>query len=272
MSTFPSTPAEMSRTPPVRTAALAAVAAVGGIGLAWHLDARRRDQRTALIHRTMVELLLNTLCAGDPSTARHSRRVADLTDVVGATFRMRGEAQARLRVAALLHDLGKLDDDVQPLVHSHHRLDEGERRQVKEHTNQSGDILKPLEALHPGISRIVESHHERWDGQGYPRGLSDTSIPLESRIISVADVFDAMTQPRSYKGPLDPEEALREIRTGLGSRFDPGVVERVEGPVVWDEWLRIVRRGRREELGAADGSETEGALARTGGRERRRER
>jgi HD-GYP domain-containing protein (c-di-GMP phosphodiesterase class II) len=237
----------MSRSLDLPQGALRAAAAVGGLSLAWFLDSRRQRKRSALIHRTMVELLLNTLCSGDPGTARHSRRVADMTDVVGGTFGMNREARARLRVAALLHDLGKLDGQLQPIIHSHHRLDEHERSQVKAHTNESADILQPLEAIHPGISRIAESHHERWDGKGYPQGLAGPAIPLESRIISVADVFDAMTEPRSYKGALAPEKALEEIRSGAGTRFDPQVVARLERPEVWSEWVRIARRGQQDE-------------------------
>ena len=201
----------------------------------------------ALIHRTMVELLLNTLCAGDPSTARHSRRVADLTNVIGRTYRLSGEERARLRIAALLHDLGKLDDRLFAIVHSNHALNPTERHQIEDHTNQSAGILEPLEMIHPGISKIVESHHERWDGKGYPRRLSGTSIPLESRIISVADVFDAMTEPRSYKGASPAEDALREIRKEAGTTFDPEVVERLNRPDVWNAWLAIARKGRRDE-------------------------
>lgn len=255
-----------------------AAAVLGGLGLAWFLDATRRRHRTALVHRTMVELLLNTLCAGDPSTARHSRRVADLTDVVGATFGMGREPRARLRVAALLHDLGKLDGQLQPILKSHHRLDEGERTRVRDHPNESADILLPLEVVHPGISRIVESHHERWDGAGYPQALSGEAIPLESRIITVADVFDALTEPRSYKGSISPEAALEEIREGAGSRFDPEVVARLDRPEVWRDWLRIARRGERDETvgagreredGSGPGTRASGSPVRSGSSGRR---
>ena len=195
----------------------------------------------------MVELLLNTLCAGDAVTARHSRRVADLTGAVGGTYQFGREARARLRVAALLHDVGKLDDDIFPLVHTRRRLSEDERGSMQGHTNQSAGILAPLESIHPGISLIVESHHERWDGNGYPRGLRGREIPLESRIISAADVFDALTQPRSYHNAREPKEVLRILHEGAGSQFDPAVVARIERPEVWKQWLRIARSGRREE-------------------------
>lgn len=259
----------MSRSLDLPQGALRATAALGGLGLAWYLDARRRTKRSALIHRTMVELLLNTLCSGDPTTARHSRRVADMTDVVGGTFGMNREARARLRVAALLHDLGKLDGQLQPIIHSHHRLDESERSRVEGHTYESADILQPLEAIHPGISHIVESHHEQWDGKGYPQGLTGPAIPLESRIISVADVFDAMTEPRSYKGALGPDDALEEIRSGAGSRFDPQVVARLERPEVWSEWVRLACRGQEDEQRKVEAEEEREKLQPAGQAERR---
>lgn len=235
------------RVPRPHAALASAVATSALTGLAWGLDARRRARRAALVHRTMVELLLNTLCAGDPTTARHSRRVADLTDVLGRTYRLSREGRTRLRVGALLHDMGKLDDHVFPLVHGRKRLNESERAQMQNHTNESADILLPLESIHPGISLIAESHHERWDGSGYPQGLSGEQIPLESRIISVADVFDALTQRRSYHDPVEVEEALQRLEAEAGTTFDPRVVARVRRPEIWKEWVEIARAGRREE-------------------------
>lgn len=226
---------------------LGAMTVLCATGVLWGLDARRRSHRSALVHRTMVELLLNTLCAGDPVTARHSRRVADLTDAIGRTYRLGREGRALLRVGALLHDLGKLDDHVSPLVHTHRRLSESERDRIEEHPNEGADILHPLESIHPGIGLIVESHHERWDGRGYPQGLSGERIPLESRIISVADVFDAMTQPRTYHEGIEVEAALDALREDAGSKFDPEVVARVGRPDVWAQWSEIARVGRREE-------------------------
>lgn len=217
------------------------------MAFAWSLDVRQRNHRAALIHRTMVELLLKTLCAGDPITARHSRRVADLTDVVGRTYRFDRQRQARLRVAALLHDVGKLDNHVADIVRSSGRLSDSERDRVKDHAYQSADILEPLERIHPGIAHIVKSHHERWDGSGYPRRLAGEKIPLESRIISVADVFDAMTQPRSYHEAATPREVLQNLREEAGSTFDPDVVGRLDRPQVWSAWLKIAEAGYREE-------------------------
>jgi len=219
----------------------------------WRVDAQRRRRRAAKLHRTIVDLLLNALSAGDAMTERHSRRVADLTDVLGPAFGFRKDHQSTLRLAALLHDMGKIDDRFFDILHSCDPLSVEDRRRIEQHPRQSADILHPLEALHPGISRIVEAHHECWDGHGYPRGLAGNEIPLESRLISVADVFDALIQPRTYRAALSGEAALAELRRGSGSRFDPQVVAHVQRPEIFEQWLRLAERGReRVPEGATD--------------------
>lgn len=228
-------------------------AAAALVAAAWGVDAWRRDREATRLHRTLVELLLNAMHSGDPETERHSRRVADLTDVLASSYRLGRRSRARLRVAALLHDLGKMDDRVFHIVHSCEPLSNEERREMERHPHEGADIIRPLEAIHPGIGEIVESHHECWNGEGYPRGLIGTEIPLEARILTTADVFDAMTQPRSYHDPMGVDEALERIRRSAGERFDPGVVRRIAEPGIRERWAMIAALGRLEE-----GRETEG--------------
>jgi putative nucleotidyltransferase with HDIG domain len=226
---------------------------LGGLGgatlvsLACRNSVRSLRRQAARIHRTLVDLLLNALSAGDPVTERHSRRVADLTDALARTYGLECEPHSTLRLAALLHDMGKIDDRFFDILHSCEPLSAEDREKINEHPRESADILRPLEDLHQGITRVVEAHHECWDGTGYPRGLAGTQIPLASRLISVADVFDALTQPRAYRPGLAAEDALREIRKGAGSRFDPEVVERLWRPDVLGRWVEIMERGRQEE-------------------------
>jgi response regulator RpfG family c-di-GMP phosphodiesterase len=233
--------------------AAALVAGATVTGLAWRMDSRRRGRQTAQIHRALVDLLLNALSAGDAVTERHSRRVADLTDALACTFRIPARRRATLRLAALLHDMGKIDDRFFHILHNPSPLSKADRAAINQHPGESADILKPLEAVHPGITEIVESHHECWDGSGYPRGLKGDAIPLESRIISVADVFDALTQPRAYRKPMAIEEALKELRRSAETRFDPEVAARVSLPRVSRKWKEIMERGRAEEHSGGNG-------------------
>ena len=222
--------------------------AVGGVAsAAWRWSARRRAMRDTALHRVLVELLLNALSAGDASTERHSRRVAALADALHTTYEPTRAAHATLRLGALLHDMGKIDDRFFAIVHGRERLTEAQRSDMTAHPAESARILEPLEPFHPGIMTIVRSHHERWDGEGYPNGLAGADIPLAARVITAADVFDAITQPRGYKAGRPFEDGLEELRRGSGSLFDPDVVERVQRPEIVARWHAIYESGRAEE-------------------------
>jgi putative nucleotidyltransferase with HDIG domain len=220
----------------------AALASAGLVAVAWTLDAARRTHSERMLHRRMVDLLLNALSAGDPVTARHSRRVADLSYALGRAAGMHGSDLATLRVAALLHDMGKIDDRFFHIVHSRKPLTKEQRAQIKRHPHESAHILSPLEPEHPGLRKIVSSHHECWDGSGYPAGLEEESIPLGARIIALADAFDAMTQPRKYRDALPLEKALAELREGSGTQFDPDLVELVCSPALRAAWDEVAQR------------------------------
>jgi putative nucleotidyltransferase with HDIG domain len=226
--------------------------------MAWMIDTSRRRREASLLHRRMVDLLLNALYAGDPVTARHSRRVADLSYALAQAVGMRGHALHTLRLAALLHDMGKIDDRFFHIVHSRTPLTKEQRAEIKNHPHESAHILTPLEPEHPGIMEIVSTHHECWDGSGYPHGLADLDIPLEARIIAVADAFDAMTQPRKYRDAMPLDEALQALREGAATQFDPTLVELADAEPVRSVWQQVVERDMFAERCAADGI-TEGA-------------
>lgn len=232
--------------------AAAAVASAGLVGIAWTLDAMRLRRETGRLHRDMVDLLLNALYAGDPVTARHSRRVADLSFALAEAVGMRGHDLHTLRVAALLHDMGKIDDQFFHIVHSRKPLTEEQRAKIKNHPYTSAHILTPLESEHPGITQIVSTHHECWDGSGYPHGLHDLDIPLEARIIALADAFDAMTQPRKYRDAMPMDEALQKLREGSGTQFDPALVDLAHSEPVREVWEQVVERDLFAERCAVD--------------------
>jgi putative nucleotidyltransferase with HDIG domain len=229
-----------------------ALATAALVSVGWLVDAMRRERTAAQLHRDMVDILLNALTAGDPVTARHSRRVADLSYVLAEAAGMRGRDLRTLRIAALLHDMGKIDDRFFHIIHSRKPLTGQQRAEIKSHPWESAHILAPLETEHPGIQQIVSSHHECWDGTGYPRGLETEHIPLGARIISVADAFDAMTQPRKYRDALPLETALAELRKGSGSQFDPELVELVHAEPVRTEWHDVAQRDLFAERCALD--------------------
>jgi diguanylate cyclase (GGDEF)-like protein len=155
-------------------------------------------------------------------TPDHSANVAEHAVGIGAELGLAPERLVRLRRAALLHDVGKIavDSDV---LSKPAALDADEMAEVKRHPEVGGAML-----LHAGLSEEAEwvrHHHERIDGTGYPDGLGAERIPLEARIIFVADAFEAMTAARPYRRPLTRDEALQELRACAGSQFDPRVVE-----------------------------------------------
>jgi putative nucleotidyltransferase with HDIG domain len=232
------------------TLAAAGAALAAGLG-GWALAAHGQRKQSARLHRVLVELLLNALSSGDPATARHCRRVANLVDVLAAAVRMDREEHATLRVAALLHDLGKIEDELFPLVHSPYPLTDEQRAQINHHPCTSASILRPLEPFHRGLIDIVTSHHECWNGHGYPNGLAGEQIPLGARIITIADVFDAVCQPRSYHDPTPIEEVLLMIRRSAGQRFDPTLARLLDDPRIAMQFIEIAQQGRQEEAAAA---------------------
>ena len=164
----------------------------------------------------------------------HARRVARLA-VAAADALETGEAvRHEVEVTALLHDIGKVALPYR-LLNKPTPLDEAEWVVMRTHTVE-GEHLCVANGLPARIGALVRATHERWDGKGYPDGLSGADIPLAARIVCAADAYDAMTTPRPYRPPLPVATALEELRAGAGAQFDPVValrlavvVERLEG-------------------------------------------
>ena len=153
-----------------------------------------------------------------PFTAGHSERVAVYADMIAEKLGYSPEHRRWLRRAALLHDLGKLAISNQ-ILDKPAKLDEAEFAIVKTHPRISGEILQAIPAF-KDLVPVAVGHHERLDGKGYPHGLSGDEISLDTRIVSVADVFDALTADRPYRKALPVEQALAIIGKDLGTAFD----------------------------------------------------
>lgn len=174
--------------------------------------------------RITMEGLADALERRDPYTYRHSIRVTDNAQLMldMMTHIPRPMADAIL-AAAHVHDLGKVGSQDGSLKKPG-ELTELERAEIQQHPAVGAEIVGRLDAYKPSVD-IIRYHHERWDGSGYPDGLAGEAIPLGSRIIAVADAFDAMTSDRVYRAALTPQVAFAELHKGAGTQFDPQLVE-----------------------------------------------
>ncbi|MDL2345056.1 diguanylate cyclase [Deinococcus sp. MIMF12] len=162
--------------------------------------------------------------ARDLETAGHTGRVVALAERMGRELGLSGDQLSELRQGAYLHDIGKLAIPDAVLLKPG-RLDPHEWALMQTHAEQGARIASGIPGLSPGALNVIRSHHERWDGQGYPEGLSGEQIPLLARIFAVCDVYDALTSERPYKRAWSPQAALAEIRAQRGRHFDPQVVQ-----------------------------------------------
>ena len=167
--------------------------------------------------------IANAVEARDKSTGRHSFRVSEYAVLIARELGFSEEEQTQIRRTGLLHDIGKIGvpDSV---LNKPARLTDEEYEIMKTHTLIGGEILKDF-TLIPHVDEGAKFHHERYDGTGYPIGLKGEKIPLNARIIGIADAFDAMTANRVYRKALDMDYVIAELKRCSGTQFDPGLVE-----------------------------------------------
>jgi putative nucleotidyltransferase with HDIG domain len=165
-----------------------------------------------------IHALVAALDARDPYTAGHSERVSLLSVAIGQAMGMGQEDLDVLRLGALLHDIGKIGIS-DAILTKPARLSDEEFEAIKQHTLLGAQILRPIAFLRAHVP-IVELHHERPDGAGYPHGLCGDAVPIHARIVHVADAFDAMTTARAYRGARPATEAVAELWQHAGTDFD----------------------------------------------------
>lgn len=171
----------------------------------------------------IVRSLLKALDLHGPGERGHAERVAVYAVATGYEMGLRDQDLLDLRFAATLHDVGKVKVDSR-LVNKLGRLDDQEIEAMKLHAELSLELLEEFDWLKPALPMIIH-HHERWDGQGYPTGLAANLIPLGSRIIAVAETFDALTTDAGWNKPKSEEEAIQELKASTRTQLDPEVVE-----------------------------------------------
>jgi HD-GYP domain-containing protein (c-di-GMP phosphodiesterase class II) len=158
-----------------------------------------------------------------PYTSGHSTRVALYTDLIGETMGLDPQRRRWLKRGALLHDVGKLGVS-NSVLDKAGKLDEAEWAEVRQHAALTESILSRINAFSE-LARIAGAHHERLDGQGYPRGLGAADIAMETRIITTADIFDAITAERPYRGAVPVDQTLQMMARTVGTALDPHCFE-----------------------------------------------
>lgn len=163
--------------------------------------------------------LVKTLEAKDSYTKGHSLRVCEIAiKLAECKYNVSTEIK-KIKLAGKLHDIGKVGTR-EAILNKPSSLSNSEFDHIKQHPIMSQEILSPIKKFKP-ITKIVRHHHERYDGAGYPDGLQGEEIPLGSRIVAIADSYDAMTSNRPYRSPMNPKDAAIEIEENLGTQFDP---------------------------------------------------
>lgn len=184
-------------------------------------QARARELRAS--YEATVRALADAVEARDPSTARHAERVAAYGLEIARTFGIPAADAAEMEFGFLLHDVGKVAIS-DAILHKPGRLTPAERADMRRHPVIGEEIVRGIDFL--GEAReVVRSHHERWDGAGYPDRLAGEEIPLSARVFAVADTFDALTSDRPYRRATSFRVARQVIAAAAGSQFDPRIAE-----------------------------------------------
>lgn len=213
--------------------------AFGGAGVAWLglplIGLRQLYSSNWQLKRTneeLLELMVAAIEARDPYTSGHSRRVAHYSRLIAAGMGLPSKKIDEVERAALLHDVGKIDEKYAPLLRKAGRLTAEEETIMQTHAARSAELVSKVSYL-SSLVPLVRHHHEAWDGTGYPDGLAGERIPLASRIIAFADTIDAMTSERPYRAGLPSSVVRAEIVRCRGTQFDPTLTDQVVSADIW---------------------------------------
>ncbi|HLA81642.1 MAG TPA: HD-GYP domain-containing protein, partial [Thermoleophilia bacterium] len=191
--------------------------------LFWELDSAY--EQLELNVREQLAMMVKAIEARDPYTSGHSRRVCGLSRAIATDLGLPPEQIEDIENAALLHDVGKIHAEFAPLLMKEGKLTDEEWTVMKTHSAKSAELVSLFSRFQGYVVACVRHHHERWDGRGYPDGVSGDAIPLGARIITIADTIDAMTTNRPYRNALPIEVVLSELNKGRSTQFDESLVE-----------------------------------------------
>ena len=192
-----------------------------------------RELRERLLTPTLASMLANAIEARESSLSGHCERMAVLATRLGERVGLAEDELETLRMGAILHDVGKIGIPDRVLLKAGRFTDE-ERALMRTHPLVGHQLLEPLELIAP-VRPVVRSHHERWDGAGYPDGLAGERIPIAARIVAIADAVEAMSADRVYKPALNRAEIICELQAGKAKQWDPLLVDLVLDMIESDE-------------------------------------
>jgi len=187
-----------------------------------HMYTHKIVERASMRSKT-VEMIMSALFEKSDREAQHSQRVSELCEEIAVRMQFDHDDVEQIRMAGLVHDIGKIGIN-EAILNKGANLDDNEWVSMKRHPESGWRILN-TKVEFSEVAQFALCHHERFDGNGYPKGLKGDEIPIQSRIIAVADAFDAMTSERSYRKPLRFDVAIQELRKCSGRQFDPKIVD-----------------------------------------------
>jgi diguanylate cyclase (GGDEF)-like protein/putative nucleotidyltransferase with HDIG domain len=209
-------------------------------------DEKKHAEEMASLHLRTIEALALAIEAKDHTTHDHLERVQVYAVEVGRSLGLKPEELEALRAAALLHDIGKLAVP-EHIISKPGRLTREEFEKMKIHPVVGAEILERVRFPYP-VTPIVRSHHEKWDGSGYPDGLKGEEIPIGARILAAVDCLDALASDRQYRKALPLDEAMRRVRAEAGTAFDPKVVDVLEARYVELEQTAVSQQVAKAKL------------------------
>ncbi len=169
-----------------------------------------------------IDIIMNTLFEKSNRESMHSKRVGEICEQIAVKLDFSGNHINQIKIAGLVHDIGKISID-EKILNKPDRLNNTEWQAIKRHPESGWRVLSSSNEFSE-LAQICLAHHEKWDGSGYPNGIKGEEIPIEARIIAVADSYDAMTSDRTYRVRMSKEEAKGELLRCAGSQFDPRIV------------------------------------------------
>jgi putative nucleotidyltransferase with HDIG domain len=182
------------------------------------------NQKVIERSKDLLRALVKAIETRDPYTSGHSLRVATLAKTIAHDLRLPQRRVYQVEMAALLHDIGKIDPVFSSVLSKPYELTLDERELIQTHAARGADLLKEMKSVPGEVVSSVRHHHERYDGRGYPDGVRGTEIPLPARIIMLCDSIDAMLSDRPYRKALSIAAVRAEIMRCSGDQFDPEIV------------------------------------------------